>query len=131
MATSAVAAPKTSKRAVSPRSGASIPVGGKVGNSGGTKGHSGRRPQKWGDFIAELRESDEKFRAALRAAAHDHESKSFGHVLKLVREYDPEAPERKISVQANTTMTLRVEYAQPPALSRGGSIGSASWEQVG
>ncbi len=107
--------PKTGKRITSPRSGASVVVGGIAGNKGGAKGKSGRHPQAWGEFIAELRNKDDRFRSAIRQAAYDPESRAFGHVLKLVRDYDPDAPERKLAVSVEVMGVIAMPIVTAPA----------------
>lgn len=110
-------APKTASKAG--RNGVCLPVGNHAGNTGGKKGRSGRKPASWGLFIETLRESHIGFRRSIEQIANDPDNRNFGHVLKLVRDYDPDAPERKIRIEGSVVLGIvampMVERPLPPA----------------
>lgn len=78
----------------SPRSGYALPVGNHPGNTGGKKGRSGRKPNAFKDFLAQLRRDPEALEA-FRQAALDPTCRSFGSAWKLMSDYDDEKPAEK------------------------------------
>ena len=100
--------PKTAaKYAISPRSGARIPLGNHPGNTGGKKGRSGRPPAAFKDFLAKLRK-DPLALEALERAARDEASKGFSAVWKMAAEYDTEKPAERKELSGNVAVTVRV-----------------------
>jgi hypothetical protein len=89
----------------SPRSGVRLPLGNHPGNTGGKPGRSGRKSQKLGLFLKELRESPDA-QAALEAAALDHNNRNFGNAWKLAAMYDEEKPAEKRELSGKITVEL-------------------------
>lgn len=88
-------APKTAP--LPPTGGARLPLGNHPGNTGGKKGRSGRHPDVWKQFLAKLR-GDPKFHKAIKAAAHDSESRGFSSAIKLATDYDESKPAQRSDV---------------------------------
>lgn len=110
--------PKTAtKTAPAPKHGGfRLPLGNHPGNTGGKKGRSGRPPvKKFAEFLAELRDDPEGLRKTLEVVAQSPESRNLGHVLKLVRDYDPDAPERKLAVSVEVMGVIAMPIVTAPA----------------
>jgi len=88
------ARPKTAaKTAVSPVTGASIPLGAHPGNTGGKKGRSGRKPAEWTAFCNDTAR-DPKFQAAVKAAALAGDMGA----ARMIAEYAAGKPTQKLDV---------------------------------
>ena len=78
--------PKTAeKTAVSPLNGSRIPLGAHVGNTGGKKGRSGRRPEWLREFCDDLLASP-KCKAQVKAILADKDHPAFATMWKAVAE---------------------------------------------
>lgn len=119
------AAPRSTRRPASPHNGAALPDRtGKKG--GGKKGRSGRPTLAFAAFVARLRDS-EKFQQAVERIAHDEEARNWGHVARLVAQYDPDLPERKLRLEGQVTVTgvialPVVQMLRPPDGEVGGVV---------
>lgn len=91
--------------------------------------NAGRPSGSFLDFTRKLREDHPPFRNAIIRAASNEESRAFGHVLRLVKDYDPEAPERRVAVSGGTSneLTVIVRYANPSLPPQVDSVGSLRW----
>lgn len=89
--------------------------------------NAGRPPKRFTEFVQEIREETPGFREAIKRAAENEESRAFPHVLKLVREYDPDAPHTKGQKNGATTLTLVIRHTAPMENTADESIGSLAW----
>ena len=101
---------KTGKKRTmrSPRSGAEVPTGAHPKNTGGKKGHSGRPPGTWAEFMRQLR-ADPKVQAAVKEAATDHTSPGFRSAVKLLADYDDEKPAEKRQIVGPVDVRVTIE----------------------
>lgn len=95
--------------AVSPLNGAAIPLGAHPGNTGGKKGRSGRKPQKFKDFCNDLA-NDPEFLEGIRrdALAGDKDAR------KLVVEYAMGKPTQTIESR-DLTLEQLLDEVEPEA----------------
>ena len=88
------------------RNGNVLPVGAHPGNTGGKKGRSGRKPNAFKDFLAQLR-ADPLARVALETAARDATSRNFSSAWKLAADYDDDKPAEKSQVSGKFEVSVR------------------------
>lgn len=75
----------------SPLTGYALPVGAHPGNTGGKKGRSGRPPQPFKKFLAELRQNP-KVQGELARTLKDRNAKHYAAALRVLVDYDDELP---------------------------------------
>lgn len=75
----------------SPLNGVSLPVGAHPGNTGGKRGRSGRTPNAFKRFLAELRQNPDVQRQ-LELTLKDRNSKHYAAALRVLVEYDDDLP---------------------------------------
>jgi len=94
--------------------------------------NAGRPPKRFGEFVRDIREETPGFRAAILRASENEESRAFPHVMKLVRDYDREAPEKRVAVSGGTSNVLRVEicYEPPTPPAPTDEVGSLEWRST-
>lgn len=84
-----------------------MPVGAHPGNTGGKKGRSGRKPNAFKNFLAELR-ADPLARVAFETAARDSGNRNFAAAWKLMADYDDEKPAEKRQIVGPIEVRVRV-----------------------
>lgn len=99
----------TAKKFAKPsgRNGNTLPVGAHPGNTGGKKGRSGRKPNAFKNFLAELR-ADPLARVAFETAARDSGNRNFAAAWKLMADYDDEKPAEKRQIVGPIEVRVRV-----------------------
>lgn len=75
----------------SPLTGYALPVGAHPGNTGGKKGRSGRPPQPFKKFLAELRQNP-RVQGELARTLKDRNAKHYAAALRVLVDYDDELP---------------------------------------
>jgi hypothetical protein len=91
----------------SPRNGNALPLGNHPGNTGGKKGRSGRKPNAFKNFLAQLR-ADPLARTAFETAARDATNRNFSSAWKLMADYDDEKPAEKHAIVGPVVVHVRI-----------------------
>lgn len=74
---------------------------------GGTNPRAGRPKGTFREFLHTVRE-DPAYRDAIVAVARDPEAKAFGHVLRMLSDYDPNGPNPRVSMADVKTRLVRM-----------------------
>jgi hypothetical protein len=90
------------------RNGNRLPLGAHPGNTGGKKGRSGRKPNAFKNFLAQLR-GDPLARTAFETAARDATSRNWAAAWKLLADYDDDKPAEKHTIVGPVEVRVRIE----------------------
>lgn len=95
----------------SPKSGATIPTGAHPANTGGKKGRSGRKPEKWRQWAAEAVNSP-ACRKACEEILQNPEHPGFHKVLAILGPHGHGTPNQPFEDGTDTPRPIQVEFLE-------------------